>query len=67
MKIVIDEKIPYIKEALEELIPLVYVDTKEEFHEYTKDGAEFTNKDKIYYFYNIEEITKCKFGVVNAE
>ena len=47
------------------LVPLVYI--QEEFHQHTADGPVFDNKANIYYYYNVEEITKCNFERVNPE
>ena len=34
---------------------------------YNEDGAVFDDKENTYYFYNIDEITKCIFEKVNPE
>ena len=55
------------KKSNGDFVLLKYVKDTGKFHEYTETGMEFTEKDKIYYFYNIDEITKCVFSRVNPE
>lgn len=55
------------KDGVSETFRLVYVNGEGKFHEYTEDGAVFDDKENTYYFYNIDEITKCIFEKVNPE
>lgn len=50
-----------------DFILLKYIDASEEFREYTESGDIFGDHNKIYYFYNTDEITKCEFKKVNPE